>query len=273
MTSLARLRSKSTVFLRFAVCLSQLCFAATTSHAHENNFIPPPGRTVAVQFLNLPAGRSVWQQELRPAQQLGGLVVAWEITPRCQGFDVWLELQDAQTGYWYPTRRENRIFYHQVPLVSAVRYSFDQRALPQASCRVLLNTIGQQPPPPSPTPTPTPTRRTLAGVINYTGGFVENASLELNPPLDSDHLEVVIPNYCRDIQITDARVLTQDRWIQGRLSTHAPYELQFDRFLLIKSIALSVLGPQGQNCQIPVYARVRQPIVHNLQDTQDPDDE
>lgn len=262
MISPARLRYPCAKILGFNLCLGLLGFSWTASHAEESNFIPPPGRTVAAQVLTIPAGQSVWQQELRPAQQLGGLVVAWEITPRCQGFDVWLELQDAQTGYWYPTRRENRIFYHQVPFVSAVRYSFDQRFLPLATCRVLLNTIGQQSPSPYPPPQQ---RRTLAGVINYTGGFVENASIELNPPLATQHFEIVIPNYCRDLQITAGRVNSQDQWIDGQLASQAPYALKFSQTLQVKTLVLSLLGAQGQNCQLPVYAYVRPTTANTLE--------
>lgn len=230
-----------------ALALACLTLALAVSKAEaEATRTPPPGRTVASTLLQIPSGQSYWQQQFVPPAVFGPLMVLWEVAPSCKGFAVNLDVQDAASGAWHKARVENNAFIPEVASVSSIRYNFFQNALPYATCRVLLHSLDATP--------PTRGTRVLAGVVEFAGGYVEHASLVAEEPLLASEFEVLIPNYCHDLQVLKAKARAGEHWFEAKPVTNSRGRYLLPQAYAIDSIELELIGPRSQSCQLPVYA-------------------
>jgi hypothetical protein len=130
-----------------------------------------------------------------------------------------------------------------------MRLLIDQRTLSQALCDVQVRSVGGD----EPSPNPGAGTRTLAGVLDYAGGFLPNGRITLGGTVTAERFEVFVPAYCEALELIEGGVLQGDKRIKATLSSTRPLTLTLPGPSPFDTIELSLIGPQGRTCQLPVY--------------------
>lgn len=214
----------------------------------------PYEATLATARLVIPAGTSSWDVAFAGETAVGPLKVYWVQGAACAGFTATVDVLDGRTWQWTPTRFENGTFLPAVASTSRLRVVIQQNVMAYATCDVQIKTQVAQTPTPQ---VPSAGTRTLAGVLDYNGGFAAKARIPLTAPLFADRLEILVPNYCEGTEILEAGVAQGASSFKGTLSTGRPQVLTLSQPLWFDAVDLVVIGPQGKACQIPVFAYAR----------------
>jgi hypothetical protein len=204
---------------------------------------------LATARLSIPFGQSIWAVSFSQAIPVGPLKLTWAQSPYCGGFKANVDLFDDRNQSWSPTRFENGTFIPSIRATSYIRIFVDQTALSQALCDVQVRSVGSDGTP----TTPGSGIRTLAGVIDYAGGFVPNARVTLTQAVQAQRFEVFVPTYCEGLEVIEASVLQGETRVKASVSATRPLTLTLPAPMTFNAVELSLIGPQGRSCQLPVY--------------------
>jgi hypothetical protein len=204
---------------------------------------------LAAARLGVPYGQSSWEISFSSPVFIGPLKLYWVQSSTCGGFRANVDVLDPATGRWTQTRFESGSFIPQVSATSRVRLLIDQRTLAQALCDVQVRSVsGDQT-----SPSPGTGTRTLAGVIDYAGGFEANGRITLTQPVTAERLEVFVPAYCEGLELIEGSVAQGAKRTKAALISTRPLTLTLPTPTPFDTIELSLIGPQGRACQLPVY--------------------
>ncbi len=118
----------------------------------------------------------------------------------------------------------------------------------------------------SPSPIVDPALRlpgeTLAGVVDYKGGF---AKLELTVALKDivRSFRVAVPKYCKDVEILEAGTVTEGVFDEAKLvsETDHTYSVNGGAGLRVSGVRLTTNGPATSVCAIPVFLSAKKATV------------
>lgn len=204
---------------------------------------------LAAARLGIPYGQSSWEISFSRPVLIGPLKIYWVQSSTCGGFRANMDILDPASGKWTPTKFESGAFIPQVSATSRIRVLIDQRTLSQALCDIRVQSVSGD----ETSPNPGTINRTLAGVLDYAGGFVPNGRITLGGTVMAERLEVFVPAYCEGLELIEGSVFQGDKRIKATLSSTRPLTLTLPGPSSFDTIELSLIGPQGRACQLPVY--------------------
>jgi hypothetical protein len=225
---------------------------APNSDTMEN---APIETMLAAARLRIPAGQSYWDVVFSRETTLTPLKLYWVQSPICTGFAANVDVLDARTNQWVSTRFDGGSFVSSVPTSTRLRVFLQQNRAPVTTCDVQLRTVTDPNSPPN-----APTVKTLAGVVEFSGGFASNARVQLTTPLLAQQLEIVVPAYCDGTEVLEASVARGESHFKGTLSSTRPLTLSLPQPQVFDAVELTLVGPQGKACQLPVYAWAKTPV-------------
>jgi hypothetical protein len=96
---------------------------------------------------------------------------------------------------------------------------------------------------------------TLAGVIQYGGGFQDGMELKLSQPATVKYFRVDVPSFCGEVDILQAKTETEGVYDNATqvATTKNTFSVNGGAGERIGTISLTLNGPTTSSCAIPVY--------------------
>ncbi|MCX6128689.1 MAG: hypothetical protein NTX25_06440 [Proteobacteria bacterium] len=207
---------------------------------------------LASAFLRLPYGNSQWTLSVQPARKLNLLQITYIPSPSCPMLAARLEVQDADSGVWQATSYNNGLFQTNQQRSAAVHVNFTQNLNQWIDCQVTVNIVNQAPELPGQNPA-LPGHRVYAGLLEYKGGFQQNLDLELNRAYFAQYFEIIVPQYCQNLEIISAAALRTDQVIESKQWGGGTRIWRLPQAGVFEQVRLDLNGPNGINCQVPIY--------------------
>lgn len=146
-------------------------------------------------------------------------------------------------------RYQNNLFQTDNKVVDLIEINFIQNVFQFQNCQITVQSLASQ--------NPQPAERVFAGILEHNGGFVNRKPVTFASTFYTQDIELVIPDYCQDYEVSDLGIVTQngttfisaEEMRSRTLSYHLPQPYAVSR------IEVSLLAPPMQACQIPIYVR------------------
>ena len=95
----------------------------------------------------------------------------------------------------------------------------------------------------------------LVGVLSYSGGFVDKATLTLPSPLSLKSFRLAIPAFCGQVDVLEGGSVTEGVYDRGQATaTAAEFEINGGAGQRVSALVATLNGPTTSVCSIPVYA-------------------
>jgi hypothetical protein len=207
--------------------------------------------------IQIPSGVSSLTVYFTQPRQLYDLLVTYQPSAQCSSFTIQLETS-APGRPWSVARNINGYFRVDPFPMTAMKMNFTSQYQKQI-CFVSVQNFA------SPQNDSGPLKRILLGNISFRGGFVADQKLDFPEVTSLAKIQVFLPRYCNNLEILDAALdgtPSEFGEIRGEDSyelledTLKWYEISSPPSRRAKSLRLSLSGPVGQVCELPVYAFV-----------------
>jgi hypothetical protein len=204
---------------------------------------------VPMTNFKIPYGDSVIELALtRAAQPLNMLQVRYRPAASCPVVpQVGLQARYLNDNRWYnmPVQNEGKFVPAAGRNLAALKVFFKQTAYREVTCQMeIVGFVG------STTPQPEPR---FAGTLTYTGGFVNRAPLQLSGSYVGQTLQLKVPQFCSGVEILEVGTLVGEQLLWAAKDQANPTLFRFNATQQLRSLYVTLNGPKGQNCDIPVY--------------------
>ena len=216
---------------------------------------PQPEVEIAEGHIVLPKGRSQWRLNLRGPAQYDHIRVHFEALNSCPTSPT-SEVMVAYSGdkrWSYTQGQSGGVFKVQQRPIEAVRFIFTQRYKDKADCHLHVYGGYSDNQPGDPRPPLPGDDRTLVGVLDYPGGFINRQAFTFDREIYGSLLQMVVPSYCRDVDILEMGIRPYGKFIPAKMTNKEQGMFRLGKNYELDEIEISMNGPQGLNCEIPVY--------------------
>lgn len=186
-------------------------------------------------------------------QRFNALMVTYQQTSSCRGFGV--QLFTASSGNpWKLAKNEGVYFYPLEQPLTALKLQFTSSITQRCLVNVWNIDLSDD-------DQGAPTRSFL-GEILFKGGFEPNQRLEIGEQKELKKILIFIPSYCSQVELLEAIVNENfldfsEKFAEIQGQRHQWYEILVQPPRKINSVKLSLSGPVGQVCELPVYGIMR----------------
>ena len=243
-----------------AVTATIAALFATFAHAASPSPVPTPPAantpaaaspwTLAAALLRLPFGLSQWEIALATPAVVSPLQVLRQVTPACDNISANIDVLDL-SGAWVGTSFENGFFLTPAAPVSRVRITFSQQTRTFQDCQLTVTSFAD--PAGGTPPSPVKGRRTLAGTLDFKGGVAAHTAVGLSVPFYADTFEIEVPATCPEVHLLDGGIRRGDAYRQAYVANDCKLQFHLPEAQAFSTIDLSVSGPVGAACQLPIY--------------------
>lgn len=203
-------------------------------------------------FLRIPQGQTNWSYTLPQSRFVSPYRITAIQDAYCRGVKFQSRVRYKGASEFSATTLKNDLFYTNDKAVDAIEVTLINSNIQIQECEINLKSLspgaGTTPPPVPPQPT-----RAYAGLLEHSGGFANLKTLLLNSTYSAQDIEVGIPDYCQGYEIQELGYRLNGTFIPAT-RVRAKYLLfRLPKLSYFSSIELTILAPQGQSCQLPVY--------------------
>jgi hypothetical protein len=211
--------------------------------------LQPVWNNLTTVQMRIPYGQSVYSFPLAAPRRITPFRIVYAPTPACTQFAVYPRVRYSGSTTLSEVRFQNNSFQTDNKNVDLVEINFIQNVFQWQDCQISIQSLASN--------NPQPSQRVYAGVIDHNGGFVNRKPVTLQGTYYTQDIELVIPDYCADYEVSDLGVvtgngtsfITPDAIRSRTLSYHLPQPMA------VSQLEISLLAPAMQSCQIPVYVR------------------
>lgn len=198
--------------------------------------------------LKVPYGNSDWSDTFTPTGA-NPLKIRLLAEGSCgSGPGMFVYVRKADTGNWEQTVFQNGLDNYSGGKINGLRFQMVQNHFSNITCtfNVYANENASE---------PITSNGSLIGAINYTGGFQQNASIDIAPSLFVKGLSITVPAFCEGVSILEASTVTEGVVDKATLIEQSQnyYSVNNGAGSRISRITIAVNGPIGSHCQLPVY--------------------
>ena len=107
----------------------------------------------------------------------------------------------------------------------------------------------------------TPTSdETLAGVVQYRGGFLNQSAVEVASAPVVTSIRVAVPDFCTGVQVLEAGTVTEGQYDKAAATDSAGvFAVNNGAGTRISGLRVTLNGPLSAQCDVPVYIRTKAP--------------
>lgn len=212
------------------------------------------GTKIFESNVQIPSGASTLSVYFSQARQLKALLVTYQPSAQCSGFSLLVDT-GAPGRPWTPARNVNGYFMVDPRPATVMKLKFTSQYQTQICLVTVQNFDSSQNDRP-------PQTRVLLGNISFRGGFSADQKLEFPEVTSLAKIQVFLPRYCHDLEILEASIDgVQSEFAVDPVEDPQPsfeeslkwYEIKTPLSRRAKSLRLSLSGPVGQVCDLPVY--------------------
>jgi hypothetical protein len=225
--------------------LFSLLFCGPASHAATQVTVMPP------TLVQINYGDSTLDVNVAPAYDKANLLqVQYVPSPSCPAVpQVSLQVRYQGEALWSQTTVEQgNAFRHRGWGLSAIRLLFRQMSYSMVTCQ--LSVVGQM-------DSLVSAEATYVGVLSYDGGFKNRIPFLMNNYYTFNEVEFRIPPFCRDITLLEVGSYSGGQFFWARAQGGSQPFHRYDQIQGANQLVVSLNGPLGSRCDIPVYVSLR----------------
>jgi len=194
-------------------------------------------------------GNSYWDLAVQPEQSLSAFGITVGTQVGCGNLRYRIDYQEAESRQWLGAIWERGAFQTRGAPLRAIRVWLTNPAPVLAVvCDFSLYGTSLSDPVPN---DPSRVSYRYAGILEYAGGFALKQGVAFAEGFMARDLHVLIPPYCDGVEVIDVSILVDGRPLAAtkvdQKTWSFPAAQGFDR------VQLTVNGPEGKACKIPVY--------------------
>ncbi len=205
--------------------------------------------TILQNRLQLPYGDSYWPISFTNNPVLQDLELAYVAAPGCEKVSYRIDYLPSGSSLWFAAVFQNGVYRTNGQAIQALRVWLNQRVRPNLLCDFKLQQVWND-------GTTNPGVGSYAGLIEYKGGFALNQTITLPQPVTAQRLDVLIPDYCKNLEVLEVALVQQGKVSKARPVSQEGTSWIVNQATTFDQIQVTLNGPVGQQCQIPVYLKL-----------------
>ena len=216
-----------------------------TAHAQDLVSVTAPS------LFSIPYGDSLVELAIGRAQNdLDYVKILYQPAPSCPvAPQIILNVKYSGDEKWYGVAHlgEGKYQLRDSALASA-RFFFKQTSYTMLQCQLQL--VGALKP-------QAPYEEHFAGTLAYNGGFVNRSLVEFNDTYKTQTISLRVPQFCANVEIAEVGAVVGEAFIAATKDRSVAGKYWFSKPVELKGLEITLNGPKGLSCDIPVYTTSR----------------
>ena len=199
-------------------------------------------------MFRVPYGDSVFDlPKIRMQNSLTYLRVVYSPSVSCpEAPKIALNVKYLDDDKWQTTTfLGNGMFQLRDVALTGVRFLFKQTAYLEVTCQ--LQVMGGQ----------KPYQENFAGIVHYSGGFINRQGVKLNGSFTTQTVTLKIPQYCNNLEIAEVGTMAGENFVAAGRDRSVPGKYWFGSAVVLDSLYITLNGPLNNACDIPIYVTTR----------------